>query len=299
MSDLSNPHDRFFKEVFSQPEMMQDFLQSYLPAEIVAALDLSALTLEKDSFVDPDLQQHFSDLLYRAHAATDKAATDKEVYIYLLFEHKSYPDAMTPLQILGYVVRIWEHLQRPDRLLFLPPILPLVIYHGRRAWRIPVDFGALFTGPESLRPFHPAFQYMLFDLSAYSDDEIRGAVIMQATLLVMKHIFDPGLAERLPEILKLLRELTRQETGLQYLYTLLRYVSQGSNNISVTAIRQAVKTAFSMQGGDFMGTAAQEWIEEGRYWVCNKVCNKVCNRVCNKVCNKVCNRVCNKEPGKE
>jgi hypothetical protein len=42
---------------------------------------------------------------------------------------------------------------------------------------------------------------------------------MQATLLAMKYIFDLSLAERLPQILKLLRELTRQETGLQYLYT--------------------------------------------------------------------------------
>jgi predicted transposase YdaD len=34
MSELTNPHDRFFKEVFSRPEAARDLLQNYLPEEV-------------------------------------------------------------------------------------------------------------------------------------------------------------------------------------------------------------------------------------------------------------------------
>ncbi|MCL4868648.1 MAG: Rpn family recombination-promoting nuclease/putative transposase [Anaerolineae bacterium] len=32
MSELTNPHDKFFKEMFSQLDLTGDFLQNYLPA---------------------------------------------------------------------------------------------------------------------------------------------------------------------------------------------------------------------------------------------------------------------------
>jgi predicted transposase YdaD len=38
---LTNPHDRFFKELFSRREVAQDFMSHYLPPELVALLDLS------------------------------------------------------------------------------------------------------------------------------------------------------------------------------------------------------------------------------------------------------------------
>lgn len=36
---LTNPHDRFFKDLFSRREAAQDFLRHYLPPEVSALLD--------------------------------------------------------------------------------------------------------------------------------------------------------------------------------------------------------------------------------------------------------------------
>ena len=58
MSDLTNPHDRFFKETFSHPEIVHDFLRNYLPPEVVAALNLDTLEAQPDSFVDPAASYH-------------------------------------------------------------------------------------------------------------------------------------------------------------------------------------------------------------------------------------------------
>ncbi|MEW6220673.1 MAG: Rpn family recombination-promoting nuclease/putative transposase [Thermodesulfobacteriota bacterium] len=65
MSEVANPHDRFVKEVLGRPDTARDFLANYLPPAVVACLDLSSLDVVKDSFVDPQLAEHLSDLLYQ------------------------------------------------------------------------------------------------------------------------------------------------------------------------------------------------------------------------------------------
>lgn len=61
MSTLTNPHDKFFKTVFSQKEVAVDFLRHYLPADVIALLEPESLEYVKESFVDPHLREFFSD----------------------------------------------------------------------------------------------------------------------------------------------------------------------------------------------------------------------------------------------
>jgi predicted transposase/invertase (TIGR01784 family) len=86
MAEIHNPHDRFFKEVFSHPEAAAEFFAAFLPKEIVALLDISKLEPIKDSFIDPSLQEHLSDLIYSVPLKNGSQA-----YIYALIEHKSAP----------------------------------------------------------------------------------------------------------------------------------------------------------------------------------------------------------------
>src|SRR5213595_3038859 len=56
MSDfnISNPHDKFFKDLLGQSELAADFLRNYLSPEVVNRLDLATLELQKDSFIDTE-----------------------------------------------------------------------------------------------------------------------------------------------------------------------------------------------------------------------------------------------------
>lgn len=83
MTDITNPHDRFFREVFSRLELSSEFLSKQLPEAIAASLDFSTLDLRPGSFLDEELQQYYSDLLFRAKLQTGQAA-----YVYILLEHK-------------------------------------------------------------------------------------------------------------------------------------------------------------------------------------------------------------------
>ena len=257
MSELSNPHDHFFKWMVSRPEAARDLVLNYLPAEVVATLNPDSLTLRKDSFVDEELWEHFSDLLYRVNLKDGQ-----EAHVYVLFEHKSHAEPLVAFQLLRYMVQIWQQSLR-EGAGSLAPVIPVVVYHGSAAWHVGLDFGALFQGPEPLRAYWPEFQYHLCDLSAYSDAEIKGEVALRVGLLVLKHIFRDDFEERLPDILTLLWELTGQATGLEYLETILRYVALGTDRASEEGLRRAVETVFARQGGTAMRTLAEQWIEQG------------------------------------
>ena len=90
-----NPHDKFFKDIWSRPEVAWDFLLRYLPSQVTSRFVPGSLQLTRDSFVDAALREHFSDLLYRV-----QLQDAGEAFIYILLEHKSSPDPGTPFQLL-------------------------------------------------------------------------------------------------------------------------------------------------------------------------------------------------------
>lgn len=61
-------------------------LPDHLPAELRAVCDLSTLKLESGSFVEDNLRQYFSDVLYSLKT------TAGDGYIHVLVEHQSTPD---------------------------------------------------------------------------------------------------------------------------------------------------------------------------------------------------------------
>ena len=99
--DIQNPHDKLFKETWSNIESARDFFSNYLPDKILANIDLTTLQIRKDSFIDRELKEFYSDLLYSATLKGRKS------YLYLLMEHKSSFEKQTPLQLLQYMVKIW------------------------------------------------------------------------------------------------------------------------------------------------------------------------------------------------
>ena len=146
MSQISSPHDKLFKEFWSNRETAISFFVNYLPPDIGPLLRLETLEICKDSFVDPDLQAFYSDLLYKAQLG------DQNGYLYLLFEHKSHPEKQVILQLLGYLHSIWTLHQKQEKGP-LPVILPLVLYHGPEKWPEPADLLSRMAEPD--QRFHP------------------------------------------------------------------------------------------------------------------------------------------------
>jgi predicted transposase/invertase (TIGR01784 family) len=258
MEQITKPHDRFFKETLSQVETARDFVRHYLPDEMTALMNLDTLDVTKDSFVDQELKERFSDLVYRVDLKEEG-----QVFVYLLFEHKSYPESDVALHLLSYMVRLWLQHLKQGKALPLPAVIPMVIYHGETKWGIPLGFRSLVKAPGVMMPLTPDFQYLLWDLSDYTDEEIKGGVFLRVAFLLMKHIFSKDMGEKLPGILKLLCGVQHARSGLHYLESALRYVASGSSHVKKEDILRAVKEALDDKGGDIMATLAEQWIEEG------------------------------------
>ena len=101
----------------------------------------------------------------------------------------------------------------------------MVLYHGRKKWEISTQFSSIIEGPcEAFKEYVPDFKYILFDLTQYTDEQIKGSVQTQLALLLLKYILDPDLFKKLPNILSLFSEIFHQDTGLQTIEVMLRYL---------------------------------------------------------------------------
>lgn len=62
----------------------------------------------------------------------------------------------------------------------------------------------------------------------------------------------------------LLNELAEQQTGIQYLYTILRYLSVSATTLEAADLQQTVRQLFTEQGEEIMATIAEKWLEQGQ-----------------------------------
>jgi hypothetical protein len=70
--------------------------------------------------------------------------------------------------------------------------------------------------PAPLAPYTPDFRYALCDLTGLAEAELQGTILLRVTLLVMKHIADERLADRLPGLFRMLRELGEKPHRRQF-----------------------------------------------------------------------------------
>ncbi|MEN0648110.1 Rpn family recombination-promoting nuclease/putative transposase [Caldifermentibacillus hisashii] len=263
---IQNPHDRFFRESMGNVTTAKDFFTHYLPKNVLQIIDLNTLEPQKDSFINQELEEGFSDLLFKADIS------GKEGYLYFLFEHKSYPDKGISLQLLKYMVEIWEAKMNKEGQQQLPIVIPLVIYHGKTSWSIPTSLGANLNGyeelPKDVKVHVPDFDYIIYDLSGFSDEEIKGKVQTRILLTLLRDIFTKDIDELIHSILKCIHyllELEDKQTGIEFLETMIRYVFSAAKYLTkddMNKIRREIETTFP-EGSEVTMTLADILREEG------------------------------------
>jgi predicted transposase/invertase (TIGR01784 family) len=264
-SKVVNPHDKVFREVYSNKENARSLLAEKLPDKVLKLVDLNTLEISKDSFIEKELADYYSDILYRVDLTGGSQG-----FIYVLFEHKSYYDKFVHLQLLEYMVKIWrlyikQHKEPPD---YLPIVIPLLVCHARKEWPDDTErLSSLLSGPVGeLAGYIPDFVFELYDLHRYSDDQIKGTIMSRVILLLFKHIRDPDLRQKLPDILALMRKLMEKETGLQYLEVVFRYLASAreKNELSWKQIKDIAEKAISEEAGRYVMTLEEKTKNEGR-----------------------------------
>jgi predicted transposase/invertase (TIGR01784 family) len=255
---IKNPHDSLFKRTLGDKEVAVDFLENYLPNSILKEIDLTDIKVAKDSFIDKELEESFSDILYNV------SIDGKEGFVYLLFEHKSYFDKMTPVQMLGYILDIWKLYDKQNKNEKLPTIIPILIYHGNRKWKYGNSLSELIEATsEAISDYIPGYNYLLYDFSNYSDAEIKGQIKLRLFLKLISHIFDDDFDKGLREVLPLLIELREKTTGLEYIETVVKYILNIGEEISLNELDQKAKN-ISAEGSAVIMTIAEKIYHDGK-----------------------------------
>jgi len=177
------PSDGLFKTIMEDEVAAREFLGYYLPEDFKDLVDLSQITVKKESFVEEDLKKALSDIVYSI-----KTKDNEEAYVFVLIEHQSTPDHLMAFRLWKYMLLICErHIKRNKKsnnkhnrnnndksakTIKLPLIAPLVFYNGTKKYNAPLNLWELFQYPVMAKKLMTE-DYRLIDLQSMSDDDIK------------------------------------------------------------------------------------------------------------------------------
>jgi len=259
MAKIENIHDNFFKKVFSDIANVRTFLEIALPEELRQQLDLAGLELDTTSYVSEEYKASLSDLVVKCSTK----ARQKPVDVYLLFEHKSYPDKKIFIQLLRYMSLAWQKNSAEGRP--LRAIIPLVFYHGKGRWKIPTQFVEQFEVGKELWRFLLNFEYILFDANQWDWQEpgsqtLKENVFLLSAMLLMKGAYRQDV-ETIRQVVRLWNKMGLIEKKEQVNFLLI-YIAETQD----VPVKQLVKILeeSELKGEDIMPTLAQRWRQEGK-----------------------------------
>jgi hypothetical protein len=265
VTDPHTPHDALFKGVFSQAENALAVFRSCLPAPVTAAIDPGSLRLEPGSFVDAELRQRHTDLLFTA------TLSGRGTLIYLLFEHQSTLDLLMPVRLHRYVVRVWEKwLSENPRARRVPAVIPLVLYQGPKPWSGPRSLADMIDLPPELLAvlgaYVPAFEFLLEDLGAKPADELRSREappLARLALVLMKAALGtPDLLATLDECSSLIEAVLEETKGGERLGIVLRYTLSQAE-VSPRVLADRLKRTVGPRAAEVAMSTAERLIQQG------------------------------------
>ncbi|MGV7210206.1 Rpn family recombination-promoting nuclease/putative transposase [Oxalobacteraceae bacterium A2-2] len=190
---MNSPHDHLYKQLFSHPELVRELLRGFVPQDWAQRLELDALERVNASYVGRHGAQRHDDLVWRVRLDGDW------LYLYLLLELQARPERWMALRMQVYVGLLCQDLVRQRKLTrggMLPPVLPVVLYHGARPWRAPTDLSHLMLpAPQGLEGLQPRQRYLLIDgATAVEDGSTRSNLV--AALFHLIRARDQAALER-------------------------------------------------------------------------------------------------------
>ena len=173
----SKPHDSSSKLIFGNAELCSQFLRNYLDMPIlknVRAEDIEDVT---ERYIPMFTEERNSDTVKRV-----KISEKNILFFVSLIEHKTKVDYNVSMQLLRYMVYIWEDYEREmehqhkgiskTKEFRYPPILPIVYYEGTGKWTAARNIKDRIMFHEAFEPFTPGFCYKLIQLNSFSINQL-------------------------------------------------------------------------------------------------------------------------------
>lgn len=187
---IDNPqfHDSSSKLIFGDNILSCQFFRNYADMEILRNIQPEDIEDVSERYVPLYSTQRESDTVKKINIAKylpdkrDENSLDLPLYIVSLIEHKTKVEYNVAMQMLRYMVHIWEDYEKQMEKehsgisnmkdFRYPPILPIVYYEGKRTWTAPMDLSDRILCKDLLGKYLPHFQYQMVRLYDYSNEDL-------------------------------------------------------------------------------------------------------------------------------
>lgn len=197
---------------------------------------------------------------------------DHPALLYTVFEAQRTVDKSMSLRLLIYMARIWDDWMRNRGSEWPPPpIVPIVLYHGEGRWRRSTQFADLFElSPEiaqAMAPYVPSFSFLLDDLSALPDEELKRRELTARAMLILAALKHGTKADMHPEFWVVWQEpvgaLLAEKGGPDELRTVLGYLLQVNAELDQEQLGDVMQKHFGPEAEEVAKTAGQRLIQQG------------------------------------
>ena len=201
--------DSFGKTVFSNNELCAQFLRRY--TKIPQLKDVQAEDIEDVSsrFTHMFTEERDADVVKKIKMKNN----GMPFYFISLIEHKSNVEYNVVMQILRYIVYIWEDFEKKENAekegisktkdFKYPPVLPIVYYDGVKNWTAALSLKERISMSDLFAEYIPDYKCMLFSIQKHSNQEIADGKDELSILILLdklRNISDfKRLNEELPE----------------------------------------------------------------------------------------------------
>ena len=187
---IDNPQfrDSSSKLIFGVNVLCSQFLRDYADMEILRNICPEDIEDVSERYVPLYSTERESDTVKKVNISKYLSAEKNEnllqlpLYIVSLIEHKTKVEYNISMQILRYMVHIWEDYEKEmntertrisSRKDFrYPPILPIVYYEGKERWTASIDLADRILCGELLHKYLPHFKYQMVRLHDYSNEQL-------------------------------------------------------------------------------------------------------------------------------
>ncbi len=242
-------------------EVAEDYITQFLPPKIVQGLHLQTLTLDNTTYTTSDLSEYFADVVWHCVYGKKKEPL-KTVF---LFEHKSFVPQYPHVQILRYMLEIWEMAIKNKE--SLPLVIPIVVYHSKSKKRwVKKPFEKYFKDvDENLRGFIPTFDYQLTDLNTMDEETAMNLKVglLLHTFMTLKYGSDKSyILSNLEKLIVRIAGDAKNERILNFLRAQLVYIIKNTefSRMDVKLIFDKISKSANMTTYDLL---YQEAVESG------------------------------------
>ncbi len=265
---LHQAHDKLIKSTLQEVDAMRELLAKIImPSLVDIKLDLEALTLDTTTYIRPNLQVFFSDIVYLTTLIDEATDLKKPVKVAVLVEHKSeMPSQLAMrLQALDYINAIMKKNYNKETDTTIP-VITVIFNQFNKDWT-PQSFRSLF--PEfstKTAQLLPDFDLLVINLASLPDEvmaSLNKFGTLKAALLAMKNVRNKEFLKLHFEEIFLFLQQHSDKTDLrdQLIAYLLGYSDMSAKDLEellVNIFSPVLKQEIMISGTGFLAVAARE-----------------------------------------